>query len=215
MQRQSLVTPHFARAVLWQPRRSPNRAPRAGPKPSPRTLLAGSRAGPGRVFVTHFLESAPKVEKRGRGVSRFGSASRRTTGFPGQASSQTPAMASEGPREPAGEVRLAALGSPKWWFCPDWVGAGLAWPGGWLGAGPGASGWAAAVPSPRACPHGPRLNKVRKDAVDGKPPLVPRLRRGCATVPAHRTAGEERSVESSLLVTFSEAEVCSTCSEYL
>lgn len=99
--------------------------------------------------MTHFLASSPKAERRGGGLSPFGPASRRG-GYclPGRTSSQPPAMASEGRREPAAEVRMAALGLPECWPCADGVGSGLAWAGGWLGTGRGMSGRAAATPSP-------------------------------------------------------------------
>ena len=63
--------------------------------------------------MTHVLASSPKVERRGGGLSpSVPPAEGAAIGLPGRTSSQPPAMASEGRREPAAEVRMAALGLP-------------------------------------------------------------------------------------------------------
>ena len=98
--------------------------------------------------MTHVLASSPKVERRGGGLSpSVPPAEGAAIGLPGRTSSQPPAMASEGRREPAAEVRMAALGLPECWPCAGGVGSGLAWAGGWLGTGRGVSGRAAETPS--------------------------------------------------------------------
>lgn len=88
----------------------------AGSEPEPPPAAGTSRRKqgcPGRVSVTHFLSSARKVE---RGVGERSALVRpadgAAAGLRGRPASEPRAMASEGPREPASEVRTAA-GQPQ------------------------------------------------------------------------------------------------------
>lgn len=122
--------------------------------------------------MTHFLASARKVE---RGVGERSALVRpadgAAAGLRGRVASEPRVMASEGPRESAGEVRTAAPGSPEVW-------------------GPRDAGRAAS-PQPRR-PRRPRLTGVRRDAVgeSAKFPGRPRREERAGAGSDGRGAGE-------------------------